>query len=178
MTDLSAQAPALPALGLRWGIKTSFLDYVRRMPDGRAWTGEGAVPVSETEILFPPVEAGIRPAGAGVPDRFWAFGGDVRFTGHFGMLFVRIAFPVLTWRDGVAALTVAAQSDEEPADRVPLVTLRLEAEPAAERIELWRGTDVRLTQAGAELFNNVYPAGEAFEPLTLTLPILDGSRSD
>ena len=94
------------------------------------------------------------------------------------MLFVRIAFPVLTLRDGVAELTVAAQSDEEPADRVPLVTLRLEAEPTAERIEIWRGTDVRLTQAGAEVFDDVHPAGEAFELLTLTLPILDGSRSD
>ena len=173
MTEHSAEAPPPPTTGLRWGIKTSFIAYVQRMPDGRAWVGEGAVPVSENEFVFPPVEAGTRPAGNGATDRFWAFGGDIRFTGHFGMLFVRIAFPVLTLRDGRAELTVAGQSEEEPAERVPLVTLRLEAEPAPEGIEMWSGTDVRLTEAGAALFNDVYQAGEAFEPLMLTLPVLD-----
>jgi hypothetical protein len=136
------------------------------------------VPVSENEVVFPPVQAGIRPAANGATDRFWAFGGDVRFTGHFGMLFVRIALPVLTLRDGRAELTVAGQSEEEAAERVSLVTLHLEAEPAPEGVEMWSGTDVRLTEAGAALFNDVYPAGEAFEPFTLTLPILDRDDRD
>ncbi len=131
------------------------------------------MPVRGNEVVFPPVQAGIRPTEHGATDRFWAFGGDIRFTGHFGMLFVRIAFPVLTLRDGRAELTVAGQSEEEPAERVPLVTLSLEATPAPEGIEMWSGTDVRLTQGGVALFNDVYPAGEAFDPLTLTLPTLD-----
>jgi Htaa protein len=174
VTEHSAGTPPEPTTGLRWGIKTSFVTYVQRMPDGRGWVGEGAVPVSGNEVVFPPVQAGTRPTEDGGTDRFWAFGGDIRFTGHSGLLFVRIAFPVLTLRDGSAELTVAGQSEEESAERIPLVTLHLEVAPAADGLEVWSGTDVRLTETGAVLFNDVYPAGEAFDPLTLTLPILPG----
>jgi hypothetical protein len=173
VTEHFAGAPSEPTMGLRWAIKTSFVEYVQRLPDGRGSVGEGAVPVRGNEVVFPPVQSGIRPTEHGAADRFWAFGGDIRFTGHFGMLFVRIAFPVLTVRDGRAELTVAGQTEEEPAERVPLVTLSLKATPASEGIEMWSGTDVRLTQGGVALFNDVYPAGEAFDPLTLTLPTLD-----
>ena len=165
-------------MGLRWGIKASFLKYVQTVTDGRGWMGAGAFPASENEFVFPPIQTGIRTREDGATDRFWAFDGDVRFTGHSGMLFVRIALPVLILRDGGAELTVAGQSEEESAERLPLVTLLLEEEPAPEGFERWSGTDVRLTQAGAALFNDVYPAGELFDPLTLTLPVLEGIDRD
>jgi Htaa protein len=178
VTEHAAGAPAEPIIGLRWGIKNSFVQYVRRMPDGRAWVGGGAVPVGAYEVVFPPVEAGTRPTEHGAADRFWAFGGDVRFAGHSGLLVVRIAFPVITLRHDTAELTVAGQTEEESARRMPLATLHLVAEPAPEGVERWSSTDVRLTPAGAALFNDVYPAGEVLDPLTLTLPVLDGSDRD
>jgi hypothetical protein len=35
---------------------------------------------------------------------------------------------------------------------------------------VWLGVDVRLTEAGAELFNDVYEPGESFEQLRFALP--------
>jgi hypothetical protein len=32
---------------------------------------------------------------------------------------------------------------------------------------------VKLTQGGAEIFNEVYPPGELFEDLTMTLPAVE-----
>ncbi len=165
-------APTVPdtdqaaAFGLRWGIKRSFVDYVRRMPDGKGWVGDGALPVGTHEVLYGSDVAGRRTAADGAEERFWAFRGDVRFSGHAGMLAVRLAAPVLTLRDGAGDLTVAGFGDE----RLTLVTLRLTAQPAPEGTQLWHGEDVRLTEAGTELFNEVYAPGEPFEQMTLVLP--------
>ena len=175
MTEPSPPASTQPEFGLRWGIKGSFLEYLQRMPDGKGWLGDGAVAVRTNEILFPPEQSGWRPSPDGVPDRFWAFRGDVRFSGHFGMLFVRVAFPVLTLRGELAELTVAPLEDTKGAERLTLVTLRLAQQPSPQGIEIWRGTDVRLSGTGAGLFNDVYPPGEEFEPLTVTVPLLDAS---
>jgi hypothetical protein len=175
MSEPSSVTPPELAFGLRWGIKGSFVEYVRRMPDGKGWVGDGAVPISEHEILYAPERAGWRPTTEGDGERFWAFRGDVRFSGHAGMLFVRVAAPVLTVRGVAAELTVAAPSDADRAERIPLVTLHLEQQPAPEGVELWQGTEVRLTKAGTELFDDVYPSGESFEPLTVTMPVLDGN---
>ncbi|SFU01275.1 Htaa protein [Geodermatophilus amargosae] len=176
MTESPPPASTRPEFGLRWGIKGSFLEYVQRMPDGKGWLGDGAVAVGTNEILFPPERTGWRPSPDGVPDRFWAFRGDVRFSGHHGMLFVRLAFPVLTLRGEHAELTVTPLEDTESAERLTLVTLSLAQQPSLEGIEIWHGTDVRLTGTGAELFNDVYPLGAEFEPLTVTVPLLDASE--
>jgi hypothetical protein len=174
VTAPSSDPPPELRAGLRWGIKTSFVDYVRRMPDGKGWLGEGAVPVGPYEVLFPPLEVGSRTMDDGTVERFWAFRGDVRFSGHAGMLFVQVASPVLTEIDGAARLTVADPAAPDGPEGLHLVTLRLAREPGPHGYELWRGTDVRLTEAGTALFNDVYPAGEPLEPLTVLLPVLDG----
>jgi hypothetical protein len=174
VSDPSSDPPPELRAGLRWGIKTSFIDYVRRMPDGKGWLGEGAVPVGPYEVLFPPQEAGSRPTDDGTVERFWTFRGDVRFSGHAGMLFVQVTSPILTEIDGAAQLTVADPAGVDGPERLLLVTLRLASESGPDGYELWRGTDVRLTAAGTALFNDVYPAGEPLEPLTVLLPMPDG----
>jgi hypothetical protein len=175
MTEPSSAAPPELPFGLRWGIKHSFIDYVRRMPDGKGWVGDGAMPIGSHEILYAPEGAEWGPTADGTVERSWTFRGDVRFSGHAGMLFVQVASPILTVLDGAAQLTVANPPGTDGPDRLPLVTLRLDREPAPEGIEVWRGTDVRLTEAGTALFNDVYPPGEPFEPLTVVLPVLDGN---
>ena len=175
MTDPSPAAPEEPPFGLRWGIKNSFIDYVRRMPDGRGWVGDGAMPIGSHEILYAPEASEWGPTADGTGERTWTFRGDVRFSGHAGMLFVQVASPILTvldGSDGTARLTVANPPGSDGPDRLPLVTLRLHREPGPEDVELWSGTDVRLTEAGTALFNDVYAAGEPFEPMTVRLPVL------
>lgn len=162
--------------GLLWGIKRSFIAYVRRMPDGQGSIHDGAVPLGEDTILFPAVpDAG---TGAGAhrtsAEHVWAFRGDVRFRGHGGMLFVRVAAPLITVRGDTAELSIEDPYARAGADRVPLVTLRLEAGPAPEDAAVWLGSDVRLTEAGSALFNDVYQPGEPFEQLSVILPAAGG----
>ncbi|GAB3071917.1 HtaA domain-containing protein [Nocardioides zeae] len=168
-----------PAHGLRWGIKASFIDYVRRMPGGQGTIADGAVPVGTAEVLFtldptPPV--GTSPGTT----RAWAFAGDVRFAGHGGMMFVRLALPRLEVAPGGSArLTIEDPHQRPDAPRIPLVDLTLVQHPspeaAADGVELWASDDVRLTAEGVALFNDVYAAGEPFEPLTVVVPIGSGT---
>jgi hypothetical protein len=53
---------------------------------------------------------------------------------------------------------------------VPLVDLQLERGPAPAGADVWLGSNVRLTEPGAALFNGVYPAGEPFEQISVVLP--------
>lgn len=155
--------------GLLWGIKRSFIDYVRRMPDGAGSVTDGAVPLEQNTILFPAGEAGPVALAEGA-DHTWSFHGDVRFKGHAGMLFVRVAAPRITVHGTAGELTIEDPYDRPDAERVPLVTLRLERGPAPAGAAVWLGSEVRLTEAGSALFNDVYPPGEPFEQLSVVLP--------
>ena len=161
--------------GLLWGIKRSFLAYVRRMPDGQGSIHDGAVPLPDDTILFPVAEGTVAVSAAGTGNEdgaghSWAFRGDVRFRGHAGMLFVRVAAPLVTVRGDRAEMSIGDPYARADADRVPLVTLRVEPGPAPEGAQVWLGSDVRLTRAGSELFNDVYQPGEPFEQLSIILP--------
>ncbi|WP_236794671.1 HtaA domain-containing protein [Amycolatopsis sp. GM8] len=165
-----AEDMPIPPYGLRWGVKTSFVGYVARMPDGQAYLGEGAAVNERNELIFPLSEE--TPAEADAEQAF-AFGGDVRFSGHFGMLFVRIAEPRIAVRGGEAELTVVDPESEED-KRLRLVTFTLTGPETEDGTERWEGADVRLTAEGVELFGDVYQAGEPFEPLTVTVPVREG----
>lgn len=168
MTEQPADAPTpgdLP-FGMLWGIKRSFLAYVRSVPDGQGSIHDGAVPLGGDTILFPVAEG----ESTG-DDRTFAFRGDVRFRAHGGMLFVRVAAPLITVAGDRAELSIEDPYARADADRVPLVTLQLQPGPAPEGAQVWLGSEVRLTEAGAELFNDVYQPGEEFEQLSVILPV-------
>jgi hypothetical protein len=170
MTERPADAatPGDIPVGLLWAIKRSFVAYVRRMPDGQGSIHDGAVPLGEDTILFPATEA------TSADGDTFAFRGDVRFRGHGGMLFVRVAAPVITVRGDRAELSIEDPYARADAERVPLVTLQLVEGPAPEGAQVWLGSDVRLTEAGAVLFNDVYQPGEEFEQLSVILPLPRG----
>jgi hypothetical protein len=175
--------------GLSWSVKRQFLRYIAGMSDGRCSVTDGAE--------LGPAHPASAPPAAGAPrtDQFWyplrtaqagqgsttlAFTGEVRFSGHHGFLFVRIADPVLTVdSSGHAVLTIAPAdpADTAESDRLELAHLRLTRQrdadasvSGAEALAHWLGTDVRLTPAGAELFGGAYSAGETFDDLHLTIP--------
>jgi hypothetical protein len=171
MTQLPHEPPgAEPVLlGLRWAIKLSFVEYVMKTSDGQGTASAGATPTGNSEMVFEPAVPPERPL-PGEVDRFWAFRGDVRFGGHFGMLFVRVADPWVTVRGNFAELSVIDPCNREDQPRLRLVTFEIESGPPSSGLEVWSGRDVRLTPEGTELFNDVYPPGELFEPLSITLP--------
>jgi hypothetical protein len=158
------------ALGLSWGIKRSFVDYVRQMPDGQSALGEGAVIGDGGDYVFPPLRSARRAGPGNTIEQLWEFGGDVRFGGHFGMLFVRIAFPVISVRDGLGELTIADPYVSDGGARLALATVSMVQQPASDGQLIWLGSDVRLSAVGCEVFNNVYPVGELFDPLTIVVP--------
>lgn len=160
MTEESNEEPALPTHCLRWGIKSSFLGYVGRMPDGKAYLGGGAAANERNELFFPLTSA---------ENGTFAFGGTVTFTGHFGMLYVQVAEPAIVVRDGEAEMTVA-DPESKDGKRVRLVTFALTGPSVEDDVERWAATEVVLAPEGVELFGEVYQAGEQFEPLTITVP--------
>ena len=169
MTTQPPDGPEELVHGLRWGIKSSFVDYVRRMPDGKGSVGNGAHPVGAGDLFY---EYDDEASTHATDDELtvWAFKGDVRFTGHYGMLFVRVAHPRLEIRGTAAALTIEDQQAREGAPRVPLVTATLQHVATRDGTQVWGSDHVVLTADGAALFNDVYLEGEPFEPLVVQLP--------
>jgi hypothetical protein len=175
--------------GLSWSVKRQFLRYIAGMSDGRCSVTDGAELGPAHRASAPPAAGAprtgqfwysLRAAQAGQGSTTLAFTGEVRFSGHHGFLFVRIADPVLTVdSSGHAVLTIAPAdpADTAESDRLELAHLRLTRQrdadasvSGAEALAHWLGTDVRLTAAGAELFGGAYSAGETFDDLHLTSP--------
>jgi hypothetical protein len=168
--------------GLRWAIKPSFVGYVARARDGRAYLSDGAAVNEDNELLFEldghtsPVEhtGAAAPAaddGAdGHSDHTFTFRGDVRFTAHYGMLFVRIARPRVTLRGTEGELTVVDPESPDGAARLRLVTFTVAGPAVQDGVRRWDAADVQLTAEGAVLFGEVYQASEPFAPLMITIP--------
>lgn len=155
-----------PAYGVVWSIKSSFVTYVLGMPDGRASATDGAWPLPDARIVYE-LDPTVPQEDLG---RGWAFRGDVRFAGHFGMLFVRIADPWVVWADDGITLTIADPDVRDESRRVAIATRHLERGAGDDGSDVWLSTDVALTEQGALLFNEVYPVGSPLDPLIIRLP--------
>lgn len=157
-----------PLVGLRWALKRSFLDYIARTPGGRGSLSDGAVATELKEIVFGP-DLGDRAASAqeGV---FHAFRGTVTFTGHFGMLFVRISNPWVTIKAEQGELTIVDPFEQGGDARLRLATFIVDGHGIADGFEYWTAADVRLAPEASALFNDVYPADSPLEPLAIIVP--------
>jgi hypothetical protein len=71
-------------------------------------------------------------------------------------------------RGSAGELTVLDPFKPETESRIKLVTFEA-THTRSEGFEHWAATDVRLAAPGCALFNDVYPAGEPFEPFDITL---------
>src|ERR1700722_4170311 len=112
----AAGAAGTAPFGLRWAIKPSFIAYVSRMPDGRAYLGKGVTVNARDEILFELDQQ--------ATDHAFAFLGEVLFSAHFGMMSVLISRPGIVLHGAEGELTVA---DPESGDggRLRLVTFTI-----------------------------------------------------
>ena len=84
------------------------------------------------------------------------FAGTLHFSGHRGMLVVKIAAPWLQQVDGTTVLTVA--DPFEPGGRMPCVTIDLQTDGTG---PTW------LTEEGADLFMANYSPHVAFDPVRI-----------
>jgi len=152
-------------LGLHWGIKGSFMDYIAAISDGQALATDGATPTAGNVLVFEPAPP--PPPEPEDADLMLAFRGGVRFSGHSGLLFVRIIDPWISVHGRDAVLTVRDPNKPDSRPRLPLARFTLEPRPASGDIRIWVSKIVELAEEGTALFNDVYPAGEAMEPLAV-----------
>jgi hypothetical protein len=175
-TDAAGPGP----YGLLWAVKPSFINYVSRMPDGKAYLTGGVAVNADNELLFQLDEkataavpgGGSDPgpdAGSGPAEYTFTFRGDVLFRAHFGMLSVRLTSPQVHLRGSDGELTVL---DPESAEggRLPLVTFTVAGPAERDGTQYWAAEDVRLTAEGVPLFGDVYQASEPFAPLMIAAP--------
>ena len=83
---------------------------------------------------------------------------------------MRLAEPQVMLRDDDGELSVLDTFSEVAGARLPLVTFEVAGRGHAPGHEVISASEVRLTEEGAAIFNEVYPAGELFEPFTITWP--------
>ncbi|MDQ0691440.1 HtaA domain-containing protein [Arthrobacter sp. W4I7] len=168
---MEQQTTDTPPPGFHWGIKEGFVRYIARMGDGICSTTDGA-DISGKKFLF-----SVTPSQSENPPepQSFAFIGDVRFSGHHGLLFVRIADPTLAITGDTAVLSVVDYLDQQEGKRLDLATACIAVrEDPTTGVRILNGTDVRLTADGTELFNNVYPEGEPFDDFEAHIPARKG----
>jgi hypothetical protein len=161
-----ADRPALPPLGLTWGIKRSFVRYLSSLPDAQVSATDGAEIVEGSLFNFQPAGGSFDAAArTGV----LRFRGDVRLSGHYGMMFVQLLDPWVEFTADGAVLTVGEPGVDT---RYALATLQPAPDSPVddEGGRLWEGVQAALSAAGSETFNDQYPAGQPMDPLFIRIP--------
>jgi hypothetical protein len=141
---------------LHWAVKTSFVHYVRTVAAGSCEVVDGAEMNSAGAFEFPLLEASESDEG-----RALSFGGGVRFSAHHGFLVVDLRSLKLTLAAAGGELGIAT----EEGDSVIIATMDpVTVVNDSGRVH-WAGLVPRLTEAGVEVFGNVYPVGSEMAPL-------------
>lgn len=137
---------------LRWGVKESFLGYVRGLDDGRIETLGDCVQVDDV-FIFP---------REGSVDSALGFAGGVHFTGFAGMLDIRLVDPMIEDGGDERLLTVLV-GPPAIAARVAIATI---GEARRSSSGGWTVTP-QLTFEGTRVFGDVYPVGTELAPLVV-----------
>lgn len=165
----AAPSPGQLASGLIWGIKGSFLSYLMRMPDLKSSVTKAAV-TSGGGFFFPLSSQHEYDPSTG--QGTLKFEGDVRFSGHHGMLFVMFANPWVTFEDDRATLCFADPASHPALDqRLPMADLSMRGWSEHLGARAWPGTPAVLREDALEFFNGVYPAGEPMEPVDIRVEL-------
>ncbi|MCU1548190.1 MAG: hypothetical protein JWO29_1141 [Arthrobacter sp.] len=160
MNPASATPDPSPPLGLTWGIKRSFIDYIRGLPDGAVSAADGATVVEPGLFRFAPERSEYDIArGAGL----LRFRGDVRLAGHHGMMFVRLLDPWIELAGGSGILSISTGGGGQ--ERAEVGTLRAVAPRESEGYLVWEHVAVMVSAGGSELFDGQYAAGQPMDPL-------------
>jgi hypothetical protein len=135
-----------PLTRLRWSVKESFVGYVRASGGVvRPEPGDGG------EFVFRRTS----------DDTRLAFEGEATFEAHHGMLQVRLTDPELELTGTTGSLSVRDHADPDAGGRLTIARVQV--------VEM--GPPVRLgvsvTTMGSRLFGDVYPPGEALDPIVL-----------
>lgn len=140
---------------LSWAVKTSFVRYVRTVAAGRCETVDGATESAAGIFEFPLIEVSEDSGG-----RVLSFGGGVLFSAHHGFLDVDLRELELTLAPERTELRIAAAEGG-----VTIATMDAVVPVDDAGLLRWTGLVPRLTEAGAEIFGDVYRVGSEMDPL-------------
>ncbi|MBD5785151.1 HtaA domain-containing protein [Cellulosimicrobium terreum] len=106
-----------------------------------------------------------------------AFGGTVSFSGHEGILDLRLSNPRVVVNGATGTLVVDVQSSDmegttSSSSGVAFATLNLSGTKSTSGSTItWTGAPATLTAAGAAAFAGYYDAGTALAPVTFSFPV-------
>lgn len=106
-----------------------------------------------------------------------SFGGSVSFSGHEGILDLRISNPRVVVDGSSGTLVVDVQSSDMEGKKssstgVAFASLELSGKKSTSGSTItWSGVPATLTAAGAKAFAGFYEAGTALSPVTVSLPV-------
>lgn len=176
LPDHSGTSLRLPPPGLTWGIKRSFVKYLSYLPDAAVSAAAGADIVDGSFFNFAPDGGDFDPStGLGTLQ----FKGDVRLSGHGGMMRVRLLNPRVTVTATGTELGVSDHVSDRPA-RIPtalpvLAELSGGTPLLTEGRLLWLDLMTRLSADGTGVFNDQYPLGQEMDPLFIHIPGFAGA---
>jgi len=155
-------------LGLSWAFKSSFVQYIAGMPDGVASAAEGAYWIDGSYFLFEPRGGGWFDPATGTGRLHFA--GVVAFSGHGGLLSLRIANPIVDLDGDRARMSVLDLSgvwgDGHPSMLVDLH--RVSVRPDGDLLFIGPASST-LNAAATRAFNGVYSTGDPFEDVLITV---------
>ncbi len=150
---------------LRWPIKSSFVEYVRR--SGGKVLLEGGAFVDDEEFAYP----------RGATDSAWlvgdapmgsaSFSGAVRLTGHGGMLDVSFRNPQLVFEGEDARLVMQGEGGE----LIDFASCEIGTPLVRDDVAEWLGVRVILTPEGSRVFNGMYRPYSEMDSLNFTLAL-------
>lgn len=163
MNPASASTDPMPPPGLSWGIKRSFIDYIGSLPDGSVSAAGGAAALESGLFCF---TADVSDYDAALGTGVLRFLGDVRLSGHHGMLLVRLLDPWITFSGGSGVLSISTGDGQ---DRTALAFVRAAAPMDVAGSLVWEHVDVVISPEGSELFDGQYAAGQPMDPLFIRI---------
>lgn len=163
---------------LTWGFKESFRSYISGTIANGEWTVSDGASYTTPDFSWT--------AGSGTFDGSTAtgqldFAGAITFTGHGGILNTTVANPSIRFVDADSAVLIVdvsgttQQGDAVDAQNVEFVTLDLASSTvsSANGVLTFAQAPTTLTADGAAAFGT-YEAGEAFDPVTVSLTVAPG----
>lgn len=158
----------MQVIGLIWGLKESFRNYVEAT-GGVIATERGAERTADGSIAFAP-KAGevLKLDGQGKLQGQGSFSGEVRFQSHGGMLSIQLADPIVEIDDTGASLTVAVDGGSH---RLEIAKLDPTEAVQGEKNEIL--IPATLSMAAYQLLDNQYPPGTALDPVRLVCAALE-----
>lgn len=162
---------------LDWGFKEGFRAYIESTIANGGWELAGGAAEQGGIFTWENGQGAVEPSDA---TGTVGFEGSVRFTGHDGVLDTTIANPRVTFDNGTAVLLLDVSGTTQDgqsvtSEGVAFASLSLdEAEVSSTAGTVtFANIPATLDQAGAAAFGT-YPAGEALDPVTLSLTSTDG----